>query len=198
MCIYFKPTYLYIKQHNITGLKYFGKTVKSNVFHYKGSGKLWSRHLNKYGNNVTTVWHQLFENKEELVAYATKFSIDNDIVNSDDWANLKIEDGLWGGGVKGIKLKPMTSEHKAKLSESVKQAYAKKGCKIKDKTLPMVKKKKGGWKWDVENKEKHSLRQIGILKRRMCCVHCKIEMSISNISQWHGDKCKMNPIRKDK
>ena len=194
MSIYFKPTYLYIKQHNITGLKYFGKTVKTNVLNYKGSGKLWSRHLKKHGNNISTIWYQLFEDKEELIAYAIKFSIEHDIVNSNDWANLKIEDGLCGGGVKGIKLRPMNPEHKAKLSESVKQAYAKKGCKIKDKTLPKIKKKKGGWKWDKTNREHHSLRQVGIPKRRMCCVHCKLEGSIASISQWHGDKCKMNPI----
>lgn len=196
MNIYFKPTYLYIKQHNITGLKYFGKTVKLDVFKYKGSGKHWSRHLKKYGNDVTTVWHQLFHNKEELVEFATKFSIDNDIVNSPQWANLKIEDGLWGGGVKGIKLKPMSLEHKAKLSESVKNAYEKKGCKIKDRTPLVIKTKvkKVGWTWEKESKERHSLRQLGIPKRRMCCVHCKKEGSIANILQWHGDKCKMNPV----
>jgi hypothetical protein len=201
MSIYFKSTYLYIKQHNITGLKYFGKTVKTNVLNYKGSGKLWSRHLNKYGNDVTTVWCQLFHDKEELVEFATKFSIENNIVESDEWANLKIEDGLWGGGVKGIKLKPMTSDHKAKLSESVKRTYAAKGYKIKDKNTPKKqtpKEQKGGWKWNFENKKKHSEWQLGVPKRRMCCIHCHKECSISNILQWHGEKCKMNPININK
>ena len=200
MNIYFRPTYLYIKQHNVTGLKYFGKTVKSDVFRYKGSGKHWSRHLKKYGNDVTTVWHQLFSNKEELVEFATKFSIENDIVKSPEWANLKIEDGLWGGGVKGIKLKPMSPEHKAKLSESVKNAYEKKGCNIKGRTpiVPKVKQKKARQKWQIENRIRHSLRQIGIPKRRMCCIHCHTEGGIANILQWHGEKCKLNPVRKDK
>jgi hypothetical protein len=43
------PTYLYIKQHSITGLKYFGKTTKSNPYKYNGSGKYWIRHINKNG-----------------------------------------------------------------------------------------------------------------------------------------------------
>ena len=36
--------YLYLKQHNITGLKYFGKT-EQNPYKYKGSGIYWLRHL---------------------------------------------------------------------------------------------------------------------------------------------------------
>jgi hypothetical protein len=40
----FKPTFLYIKTHSVTGLKYFGKTTK-DPFRYKGSGVYWVRHL---------------------------------------------------------------------------------------------------------------------------------------------------------
>lgn len=36
----FEPTYLYIKQHSITGKLYFGKTVK-NPEKYNGSGSPW-------------------------------------------------------------------------------------------------------------------------------------------------------------
>ena len=38
-----KPTYLYVKQHNKTGLKYFGKTTKKDPLKYKGSGLYWKR-----------------------------------------------------------------------------------------------------------------------------------------------------------
>ena len=41
----FKPTYLYIKQHSITGKLYLGKTTKQNLIKYTGSGKYWLRHL---------------------------------------------------------------------------------------------------------------------------------------------------------
>ena len=36
MSIY-QPTWLYVKQHPVTGLKYFGKTTQ-NPYRYKGSG----------------------------------------------------------------------------------------------------------------------------------------------------------------
>ena len=94
----FKPTWLYIKQHNVTGLKYFGKHSGINVNSYKGSGKYWTSHLSKHGNNVSTVWAQLFFNKDDLIEYAIKFSQENNIVESSEWANLKPESGIDGSG----------------------------------------------------------------------------------------------------
>lgn len=157
----FCPTYLYIKQHNITGLKYFGKTINSNPIKYKGSGKWWTRHLQKYGNNVSTIWFQLFENQSELVTFATNFSKENNIVESNSWANLKPEDGLWGGGVKGIKLKPRTEEHKQKIANSVKQKLIESGWIPKEK-LPKVKKSRpSGWKWSEQDRAKLSAQRMG-------------------------------------
>ena len=49
----FYPTYLYIKTHNKTGLRYFGKTT-NNPFQYKGSGKHWLAHIKKHGNDIST------------------------------------------------------------------------------------------------------------------------------------------------
>jgi hypothetical protein len=40
--------YLYVKQHSITDLKYFGRTVR-NPFKYPGSGTYWSNHFKKHG-----------------------------------------------------------------------------------------------------------------------------------------------------
>jgi len=109
------PTWLYIKQHNKTGLKYFGKTIK-DPYTYKGSGKYWKDHIRKHGNDVTTVWCELFNHKEILVEYAMKFSKDNNIVESDEWANLIIENGI-DGNVPGNKASP---ELRQKLSQSHK------------------------------------------------------------------------------
>ena len=157
----FQPTYLYVKQHNVTGLKYFGKTVQSDPVKYKGSGKVWTRHLKKHGDNVSTLWTRLFENQDQLVEFATKFSKDNNIVESKEWANLKLEDGLWGGGVKGIKLKPRTEEHKRKIAEAVRKKLIEKGItpreKIKKQRIPSP----GGWKWSQEAKAKLSAQRMG-------------------------------------
>lgn len=96
------PTYLFVKQHNITGLKYFGKTTKKDPVSYKGSGKYWKRHIKKYGiYDIQTIWYKLFTDKNELVQFALDFSKRNDIVNSEEWANLKEENGLDGGMEKG-------------------------------------------------------------------------------------------------
>ncbi len=112
----FKPTWLYVKQHNETGLKYFGKTTSSDPIKYPGSGLYWSRHLKAHDDNVSTVWFKLFEDKDELVKYALDFSKSNDIINSTEWANLKNEDGLMGGNHNRF-----TPEGRAVLSEKAKK-----------------------------------------------------------------------------
>ena len=157
----FSPTYLYIKKHNDTGLKYFGKTVKSDPVKYKGSGKLWTRHLKAHGNNVTTIWFQLFNNEKDLVEFATKFSKENNIVESKEWANLKPEDGLWGGGVKGIKLKPRSEEHKKKISESVRRHLINSGRPPKEKVVKEKNIRPSGWKWSDEDRAKLSAQRMG-------------------------------------
>lgn len=121
----FKPTYLYIKQHNVTGLKYFGKTTRNPV-KYKGSGLRWVRHLKQHGNNVTTLWHQLFTDVDAIKEYALHFSLVNNIVESDEWANLKPEDGLEGGSKKGRILSEETRRRLSIAGKTRKQTDATK------------------------------------------------------------------------
>lgn len=94
----FKPTYLYIKTHNITGLKYLGKTTR-DPFMYQGSGLHWTNHINVHGYDVTTELlndGKPYENENEFKTAAIEFSLKNNIVESKDWANLKIESGDGG------------------------------------------------------------------------------------------------------
>jgi hypothetical protein len=121
----FTPTYLYIKQHKTTGLKYFGKTT-NEVTSYKGSGVHWKRHLAKHGDDIETIWSQLFTDEESLVTYALAFSEVNDIVNSDEWANLIVENGLDGApaGHEGHKF---TDEQIARMSASSSERWAEDG-----------------------------------------------------------------------
>lgn len=106
--------YLYVKSHNVTGLKYFGKTIQ-NPFKYKGSGKHWVRHIKKHGYDVTTEIVGQFETEEEAKEFALSFSKENDIVESNSWANLKEENGLDGSPV-GVKF---SEEHKKNISASM-------------------------------------------------------------------------------
>lgn len=92
----FIPTWLMIKQHRVTGLKYFCKTYIANPVTYKGSGSYWKKHLKKHGKFIDTIWFQLFYDRDEMIEYATKFSIDNNIVESNEWANMIIETGIDG------------------------------------------------------------------------------------------------------
>lgn len=132
--------YLYVKQHTKTGLKYFGKTVKSDPYSYLGSGKLWVPHIRKHGTQyVETIELWKFEDQEEAIKFAIEFSNVNDIVNSENWANLVIEDAKDGAFPKGYKpwnkgkkmssefcekcskkRKPLSEQHKRKLSEKLK------------------------------------------------------------------------------
>lgn len=127
----FIPTWLYIKQHNITGLRYFGKTTKDPVT-YNGSGKYWKDHIKKHSNDVTTVWCELFTDKNQLIEYALKFSSDNNIIESNEWANLILENGI-DGNVPGNK---RTQETKIKLS------LAHKGQNAWNKGIPRTKEVK--------------------------------------------------------
>ena len=115
----FKPTWLYVKQHDLTGLKYFGKTTAKDPTKYKGSGKYWNDHLKHHGNEITTLWCKLFDDKQLLIEFALKFSKDNNIIESCSWANLIDENGIdgWQPGQQREfkKRKPLSEEHKAKL-----------------------------------------------------------------------------------
>lgn len=115
----FKPTYLYIKQHSITGLKYFGKTVQKNPIKYSGSGTVWLRHIKKYGiEHIDTIWYHLFTDIDELFTVATALSELFDIAESDFWANLKPETGLDGGDTFSSKTKEEMRIISEKLSKT--------------------------------------------------------------------------------
>lgn len=126
MSIYFKPTWLYVKRHKLTGLQYFGKTVSKDPYKYNGSGIYWTNHLSKHGKeHIETVWVQLFDNRDELIAFANTFSKMFNIVESKDWANLCIENGTDGGYrnnnyFKIFNQKPKTKEIRNSISISLK------------------------------------------------------------------------------
>lgn len=112
-----KPTYLYIKEHSITGIRYFGKTTKSDPYKYKGSGKEWTNHIKIHGNkHIKTIWvSEPFTDESRLIEFATFMSEELDIVKSDKWANLIIENGIGGSANNG---KTFTDEWRKNLSKS--------------------------------------------------------------------------------
>lgn len=94
----YKPAYLYIKVHNKTGLQYFGKTSQ-DPYVYQGSGTDWCKHIEEYGNDISTTLlngNKPYDNENDLIEAALKFSIENNIVESEKWANKRIENGDGG------------------------------------------------------------------------------------------------------
>lgn len=89
---------LYLKTHNVTGLKYLGKTIK-DPYVYKGSGVYWSNHIEKHGNDVTTKVLMVCDSKDEVKVWGQYYSKVWNIVESKEFANLTIETGLGEGAV---------------------------------------------------------------------------------------------------
>lgn len=114
--------YLYVKTHNITGLKYLGKTSQDPV-KYKGSGKYWLAHLKKHGNDVSTQILHTCSTNDEIKILGEMYSQLWDVSSSNEWANLKPESG--DGGCDANRMKqwygdPANKElHSRRIRESL-------------------------------------------------------------------------------
>jgi hypothetical protein len=91
------PTRLYVKKCSHCELKYFGKTIAEDIESYKGSGVYWQRHLKKHNAKSIHLWNSDWYYDTSIVSFATKFSNINKITESEEWANIAIENGIDGG-----------------------------------------------------------------------------------------------------
>jgi hypothetical protein len=136
-----KTTYLYLKESPL-GLKYLGKT-EQDPFEYVGSGKYWKRHLAKHKftskDIKTTILFETID-KEELKNKGLYYSELYNIVDSEEWANLKLEIGDGGGG-------PKSQETINKTRDTMKkrdliwseEAIEKRNKKLKGRKMPACK-----------------------------------------------------------
>lgn len=171
----FNPTTLYIKTHNVTGLKYFGKTT-SNPYEYRGSGIYWTAHLKRHGNDVTTEILGYYTDKDECVQAANLFSTENNIVkavnenNKKIWANQIIENGTDGGATWfGPRPREMVERIAAKqrgvpkpLPPDVAKDAAEKGLATRARNGTL--RKKGEWQFPEASKQK--LRDANLGKKQ--------------------------------
>jgi hypothetical protein len=139
--------YLLVKEHVDTGLKYLCKHVASSFPEcekYKGSGTYWKRHLKKYGNNIKTTCLFVTEDEKQFREVAKKYSLEYDIINSKEWANLCNEEGQGGNTIvdkkthgektkHGLHKPEVREKHLKHLTEHIKviQPLAAKAAKEK-------------------------------------------------------------------
>ena len=130
--------YLYVKTHNITGLKYLGKTIQ-NPHKYRGSGKKWKSHIHKHGYNVTTEILKECSSDKELKEWGLYYSRLWNIVEARDengnklWANLKLEEGDGAPSGKDWS-KIFSKEAIEKRSATYKKNYYSNSEKQKEKS----------------------------------------------------------------
>ncbi len=136
-------TYLYVKTHNRTGLKYLGKTIQ-NPYKYKGSGIYWCRHLLKHGNDVTTTILKECQTNDEIKYWGQYYSNLWNVVNDTAWANLKPETGDGGFSKMSSSTKEKIKQYqktkvwtekavRSRLQNCLKNADARKGQPWTDK-----------------------------------------------------------------
>lgn len=115
-----KYIFLLLKQHNITKKYYLCKRVTSNiksVFSYKGSGKLWKRHLQKNGDNISTCILFITGDITEFKVKANFYNKIWNVGNNKNFLNLRPEEG--DGGDTWAYSKNV-SDRKSKLSKAMK------------------------------------------------------------------------------
>lgn len=89
-----KSYFLMLKTHKITGLKYlcFHYGTEESCFTYKGSGKYWLQHLSKHGKDIDTVILEKSADINYIKDRGIEYSKLWDVVKSNEYANLTIED----------------------------------------------------------------------------------------------------------
>jgi len=214
-----RPPYttIFVATHNTTNLKYLAKTTKHHTHEelekkYHGSGIRWKNHLNKHGDDVSIEIIGTFETSE-VKKYAIAISFAYDVVNSDEWANLMIEDGLSGGNAFVGKTKNEMNEIKQKMSDSHLGVSRTEQTKINISNAQ--KGENGYWygkKQSVEriekisgannfmygkhhtNEAKEKVSKSWKNKPQIQCPYCEMSSKQpSCMKRWHFDNCKHKP-----
>jgi hypothetical protein len=195
---------LYIKRHQITGLKYLGYTSALDPISYRGSGKYWSLHIKKHGYLVDTETLYKTSNINEIKELGSYYSELWNIVESADWANLKPESGN-GGWVPGLSSKTQQSRIANGTHHFLSGDISRKSNKKRiengthnflGQTNPTHKR--------IENKTHHfydgNIARNNNLKRlaegthtsqiKKTCEWCGKICDVANFAKYHGSKCK--------
>ena len=183
--------YLYKKTHNITGLKYLGKTTR-DPFKYKGSGTHWIRHIKKHGNDVTTEILHECSTIDELRELGLYYSYLWNVVESKEWANIKPEEGDgWASGKYNPNCKPERIEWLKENSEHLKGGKIQSESnqkRLNNNTHHLV--------GPSQNKLTLSRGTHPSQTRKVCCISCKQEIIVTNFMRHDSSTCTLpsNPM----
>lgn len=191
--------YLYLKTHNVTGLKYLGQT-KQDPFVYKGSGKRWLNHIKKHGNDVSTEIIAKCDSYEELRELGLYYSSLWSIVESKEFANLTPEGGE---GNKGFKHSEKTKNEMRAKRVGIKPDCTMKGRSHSKETKEKMSLSKKGYVPTQESIDKmnQTKKERGVFlpennpmygkkQKILACPHCKKEGGNGAFVRWHFDNCK--------
>lgn len=182
---------LYVKTHKITGLKYLGQTTEIDHFKYTGSGVYWKNHLKVHGFEHDTEIIKECQTKDEIRFWGEHYSNLWNVVESNDWANLKSESGE-GGAYFGHQ---MTVETRALQAEKAKQRL-KQSCPHCGITCSISHFKR--WHGDncklVASPEKLIDRISPLRLQKITCQHCGKTVMPCRYKELHGDNCSQNPV----
>lgn len=131
--------YLYVKTHRKTGLKYLGKT-KQDPYKYMGSGIYWTNHIKKHGYDIDTEILRECSSNDEIKEWGMYYSQLWNVVDNEEWANMRPEEGDGGVTVSGDNHPMKKEEHVSKLRGD--NHYSKKNnyeWKLKGSDHPMKK-----------------------------------------------------------
>lgn len=127
--------YLMIKKAYPTGLMYLCYT-KQEPYSYKGSGKRWENHIKFHNPLIVTCVIGEYETMEEIRENGIKWSKELDVVRSNQWANLREEDGLGGGSGKvgrRWKIKDTSNMRGPKFIDKTTEEYAARIKNLRDR-----------------------------------------------------------------
>lgn len=208
---------LYIKTHKKTGLKYLGQTVK-NPFIYKGSGVDWGNHLKQYGYDVhtdivlqTTDWNELKNKGRYYSEYYHVLTAVDDFGNK-IWANRIPETGGGDGSHSLDTIWIHRGNDKKMVAHNIIDNYLTNGW---TKGLPNSPTQGKIWIYNqVTNeyslcnnseldfklsrgwiKKKWAPIPVGTKRITTTCCHCGKLSDQGNHNRWHGDNCKLSPLR---
>ena len=164
---------LFLKTHN-KGLKYLCKSEQEEWKKYLGSGVYWKRYLKIYGKGIET--KLLFETNdlEEFKKVCLAESKERNIVESEDYANLIMENGVDGGGGgdywlgKGGEDHPLFGRKRPDLSERNVENNPMNNLETRAKL-------------SEKNKGKHEI---------VTCPHCGKSGGSRAMKRHHFDNCK--------